>query len=180
MTGSVQFALDKRAIVHWNFIYILETWNPPPSHCKQDSCNCEQDNTTYHLYFYPQINKKKSWILLFLQRYFPSWWTHFFWTRSSDITTVASGHFCGPLSNTFQVDGSRRHGLLTEIWTFEHSLNLHHSPGFLRCFRRNGTSFFFARVSCEKILSDVRDKIIGGRVHKHRQALVECEYWHWK
>lgn len=28
MTGSVQFALDKRAIVQWNFIYILETWNP--------------------------------------------------------------------------------------------------------------------------------------------------------
>lgn len=48
-------------------LYIhIRNLNPPPSHCKQDSCNCEQDNPNPTiLHFYPQINTEKSWILLF-------------------------------------------------------------------------------------------------------------------
>lgn len=142
MTGSVQFARDKRAIVQWNFIYILETWNPL-SHCKQDSCNCEQDNMSFHSVF-PSTDRQETvtnpTFFCFVLFFVSVDSLFFFSTRSSNIRSVASGHFCGPLSPTFPRWSGRAGG--TVCWRRFALLNIPsacsgESPGFLRCSGRN-------------------------------------------
>lgn len=134
MTGCVQFALDKRAIVQWNFIYILETWNPRVT-ASRILATVNKITRPSILYFCPQINKKKPQVLPF----FCKGGLSFFCTRSLNISSVASGQFCGPLSHTFpRWSGAggmacwRRFALLNIL-----SACSHESPGFLRCFERH-------------------------------------------
>lgn len=141
MTGSVQFALDKRAIVQWNFIYILETWNPR-SLCKQDSCNCEQDNMSF-----PSTDKQETVTNpTFLQRAFfvlfgfvLSGWTLSFFEQGPPISAL------WPLDTTVAHEVTHSPGGAAEreaCWRRVALLNIlsacsHESPGFLRCSGRN-------------------------------------------
>lgn len=129
MTGSVQFARDKRAIVQWNFIYILETWNPL-SHCKQDSCNCEQDNMSSHSVF-PSTDRQETvtnptFFVCFVLFFVRVDSLFFFFNKVIQYQVCGLWTLLWPIkSHIPQVERqSGRHGLLTEICTSEHSLSL--------------------------------------------------------
>lgn len=74
--GGVILLFTKAPLCDRNFIYILETWNPI-EFSEQDSCNCEQDNITYHSFplLSPQKKKgRKPLVLCSYQILKSSWW----------------------------------------------------------------------------------------------------------
>lgn len=101
----------------------------PPSHCEQDSCNCEQDNMTFRSVFLSTDKKKKK--KNSHEFYFSAKGFFFFVRVDSLLNKVIEYQLCGlqtllwPIkSHIPQVEWSGRHGLLTQISSFEHSLRL--------------------------------------------------------
>lgn len=99
----------------------------PPSHSEQDSCNCEQDNMTFHSVFL-STHKQQEKVMnpTVLRRSFSPCWTHCFLSKVIEYQHYGLWTLLWPIKQHIpQVEQSRRHGLLTEICTFQHSLTLH-------------------------------------------------------
>lgn len=111
--------------------------------CKLDSCNCEQDNITYHSFLRPQRKGEKPSILLFCEGLIPHDGFLFFFAGSSNISdkrAAVSRQFCGPLSNTFprwrRAGGTacrQRFALSILLAYSHHPPNLSGVPGGMLC-----------------------------------------------